>query len=105
MQTQNCQSGMIIRATAGRDAGRFLLVTACDGRDVFLADGETRKLSSPKRKNVKHVQATNQTLSPEGLTDKMLREALKPMQPPRQAKQKQNQTRKEVIVDVEAGCN
>ncbi|MCQ2433956.1 MAG: KOW domain-containing RNA-binding protein [Oscillospiraceae bacterium] len=105
MQTQCCQAGMIIRATAGRDAGRFLLVTAFDGKDVFLADGEQRKLANPKRKNPRHVQATNHTLDLKGLTDAALRRALQPLQPQKSAQTRCNQTRKEVIVDVEAGCN
>ncbi|MBR3679956.1 MAG: KOW domain-containing RNA-binding protein [Oscillospiraceae bacterium] len=105
MQTQSCQPGMIIRVTAGRDAGRFLLVTAYDGMDLLLADGESRTLSKPKRKNPKHVQATKHMLELEGLTDCALRRALKPFQPEKPAQTRLNQTHKEVIVDVEAGCN
>ena len=45
----------IAESAAGHDKGRLYAVT--DKRDgtVFLADGRRRKLSSPKKKNAKHV--------------------------------------------------
>ena len=106
MERWRSQTGMIVLATAGRDAGRYFLVTALDGADLLLADGERRKLSRPKRKNPAHVQATGQTLSLNGLTDRALRTALKPLnEKASQPQTKPNQIRKEVIDDVEAGCN
>ena len=101
----SCQAGMIVRVNAGRGAGRFLLITAVDGKDILLADGKSIKLAKPKRKNPKHVQATNHRVPMEGLTDAMLRKELAPMQPQRTAQSRFNETRKEVIVDVEAGCH
>ncbi len=63
-------------------------------------------LANPKRKNPAHVQATKQRVSLDALTDKKLREALKPLNDAVSAPQtKPNQIRKEVIDDVEAGCN
>ncbi len=79
MERWQCQPGMIVRASAGRDAGRFFLVTALCGADLWLADGERRTLSRPKRKNPAHVHPTRQTLPLEGLTDRALRTALKPL--------------------------
>ncbi len=105
MDNVTCAAGMIVRVTAGRDVGRFLLVTAVDGKDIFLADGQTRKLSAPKRKNPKHVQATKQTIPLDGLTDAALRKQLAPMQPQKVSQSRFNEIRKEVIVDVEAGCH
>ncbi len=106
MQRNICQPGMIVLATAGREAGRFFLVTALDGAELLLADGKNRTLSAPKRKNPAHVQATKQTLSLEHLTDKALRAVLNPMnEKAKQPLSKKNQIRKEVIDDVETGCN
>ena len=106
MERWKCRPGMIVRATAGRDAGRCFLVTALDGAELLLADGRRRTLANPKRKNPAHVQATAQTLELEGLTDRALRTALQPFnEAVSQPQSKPNQSRKEVIDDVEAGCN
>lgn len=106
MDRNICRVGQIVLAKAGRDAGRFFLVTALEGADLLLADGCRRTLAKPKRKNPAHVQATAQTLSAEGLTDRALRTALAPLNAAASKPQsKPNQIRKEVIDDVEAGCN
>ena len=106
MERWLCQTGMIVFATAGRDAGRYYLVTALNGAELLLADGKRRTLQSPKRKNPTHVQKTNRTLSLEGLTDRALRTALKDLNDQvSQPQSKPNRTAKEVIDDVEAGCN
>ena len=70
---------MIVRAKAGRDSGRFYAVVAAEGAELLLADGRRRTLANPKRKNPAHVHPTRQTLSLEGLTDRALRTALKPL--------------------------
>jgi len=106
MERWCCQPGRIVRATAGRDAGRYFLVTALDGADLMLCDGKRRKLNNPKRKNPAHVQATGQTLPLEALTDRAIRAALSPLNAAvSKPKTKPNQIRKEVIDDVETGCN
>ena len=106
MQRNICQPGMIVLAKAGREAGCFFLVTALDGAELLLADGRHRPLSKPKRKNPAHVQATKQTLCLENLTDKALRTVLGPLnEAAKRPLSKQNQIRKEVIDDVETGCN
>lgn len=101
-----CEIGQIVLSKAGRDAGRFFLVTAVDGADLLLADGKTRSLASPKRKNPAHVQATEKRLSPLPQTDRALRTALRALNEQMNRPQsKPNQIRKEVIEDVEAGCD
>ena len=106
MQRNICRPGMIVLATAGREAGRFFLVTATEGQELLLADGRHRLLAKPKRKNPAHVQATKQTVCLEGLTDKALRAVLHPLnEAEKRPLSKQNQIRKEVIDDVETGCN
>ncbi len=45
----------IVKATAGRDAGKLFFVLGVEGDFLLLADGKTRKLERPKRKKRKHV--------------------------------------------------
>ena len=68
-------TGMVIISAAGHDKGQWFLVTGVDGR--YVADGKERKLAAPKKKNLKHVRATGQALSADGMTDKRLRTALR----------------------------
>jgi hypothetical protein len=101
-----CEPGTVVCCKAGRETGRYFLVTACEGAELLLADGKRRPLSKPKRKNPLHVQKTRQTIPLEGLTDKALRALLAPLNEAVSAPlSKPNQIRKEVIEDVEAGCN
>lgn len=78
----NCPSnekftlGTVVKATAGRDAGRLFVIVDANGKDVLIADGKTRKLDKPKRKNIRHLRATNTVLQTEDLTDKQLRKKL-----------------------------
>lgn len=104
--TMICAAGMIVRAAAGRDAGRFFVVTHTDGKDLFLADGQRRTLAHPKRKNPLHVRKTDQQIPLEGLTDKRLRTLLQPLNGSAENGSRFNDSsRKEVIDDVEAGRN
>ena len=48
--------GRKVISLCGRDAERVMLIVGTDGDFVFLADGRTRKLSSPKAKRMKHVR-------------------------------------------------
>lgn len=66
-------SGRIVRSCAGRDKGNFLVVIRSDDSFVYVADGKERKLSSPKKKSLKHVKPTNTVIDTESLTDKKLR--------------------------------
>lgn len=51
--------GSVVIAKAGRDKGRaFAVVEVLDSRTVLIADGKTRPLERPKRKNIIHLQAT-----------------------------------------------
>jgi ribosomal protein L14E/L6E/L27E len=48
--------GRVVQSTQGHDRGRwFLVVGLVDERFVLIADGETRKLEKPKKKQVKHL--------------------------------------------------
>lgn len=67
------KAGMIVISTAGHDKTQWFLVTEADGRYARIADGKERKLSAPKKKNLKHIRKTDYTLKIDGLTDKRLR--------------------------------
>lgn len=47
--------GSIVLSTQGRDKGNYFVVVSAEGDRVYVADGGSRKLAAPKKKNVKHV--------------------------------------------------
>jgi len=48
--------GSVCTSRAGHDKGRaFLIVGIFDDNHVLLSDGETRKLSQPKKKKLTHL--------------------------------------------------
>jgi ribosomal protein L14E/L6E/L27E len=48
--------GCVCTSRAGHDKGRaFLIVGVFDDNHVLLSDGETRKLSRPKKKKLSHL--------------------------------------------------
>ena len=69
--------GSVVKADAGRDSGGFFAVTALENGYCFIADGKSRKLASPKRKNVKHIRITDSMIDLNDITDKKLRDMLK----------------------------
>ncbi|MBE7047177.1 MAG: RNA-binding protein [Ruminococcaceae bacterium] len=50
--------GEIVYAIAGRDKGKYFLVVAKDEEFVYLADGKARKVGTPKKKKLKHIEST-----------------------------------------------
>ena len=46
----------VVKATAGRDAGKLFYVIAQEDDCLLLANGKDRPLDRPKRKKRKHVQ-------------------------------------------------
>ena len=69
--------GKIVYSLSGRDKGKYLVVINCDNNYVFVADGKERKLQSPKRKNIKHISLTADTLNPDQFkTNKLLKKAI-----------------------------
>ena len=69
--------GSVVRAAAGRDGGGYFVVTDADEKYCFIADGKSRKLVKPKRKNIKHIRVTDSMIDLNDITDKKLRNALK----------------------------
>lgn len=54
--------GQLVVSIAGRDKGKAFIVVGTEeglhGTYVHVADGKQRKIHQPKRKNIKHVKAT-----------------------------------------------
>lgn len=50
--------GQIVYSKAGRDCGKEFVVVSTEGEHLYLADGATRKLESPKKKKLKHIQGS-----------------------------------------------
>ena len=48
--------GSVVRSKAGRDAGQVFIVFRQEGRYVYLADGRIRRIETPKRKKMKHIE-------------------------------------------------
>ncbi|MBQ9139581.1 MAG: KOW domain-containing RNA-binding protein [Ruminococcus sp.] len=69
--------GSVVRAKAGRDKDGFFVVTAVEKEYCLIADGKSRKLSTPKRKNTKHISLTNSMIDIKDITDKKLRTLLR----------------------------
>jgi len=55
------EMGRVVVSRQGHDRGRrFLVVGLIDERFVLIADGDTRKLDHPKKKQLKHLYAEPQ---------------------------------------------
>jgi uncharacterized protein with ACT and thioredoxin-like domain len=48
--------GFYAESRAGHDKGKFYLIIAEEGADVWVADGKSKTVARPKRKNKKHLQ-------------------------------------------------
>lgn len=51
--------GRFVLSKAGRDSGRVHIIVAQQENMVFLVDGDTRKVQSPKRKKIMHTKLLN----------------------------------------------
>lgn len=78
--------GQAVVSIAGRDRGRRYIVTGIiDHTFVTVADGAYRRVSNPKKKNVRHLVMTRKAdgcigskiLAGAGVTDDEVREALR----------------------------
>jgi len=49
-----------VYSKAGRDKGKaFVVVGVIDDNNVYLADGDIRKIEKPKKKKIKHLETTD----------------------------------------------
>ncbi len=71
--------GTVVKAVAGRDDDKFFAVTKiCEDKGyILIADGKTRKLDNPKKKNIKHVRVTGTVINLNEITDKKLKMILR----------------------------
>ena len=56
MKVLTPERGEVVQSKQGRDKGKFYVVTEVVKDGVMVADGLTRKLANPKKKNVKHLR-------------------------------------------------
>jgi len=55
----NFSAGDIVLSKAGRDKNKhFIVLEVIDDNYVFVADGDLRRVDSPKRKKCKHLENT-----------------------------------------------
>ena len=65
--------GRVVRSKAGRDKGKFFVVVdLIDDNYVYLADGVLRKLSAPKKKKIKHLEAKSDCIT--SIREKLMNE-------------------------------
>lgn len=79
------ESGMLAVSKAGHDKGKLYVVVDADLEYVYLADGENRSVSKPKKKKRRHIQinyyipgALKKTLEAgQKLEDEQIKKAIK----------------------------
>ena len=85
--TTDLKIGQVVKSKAGRDKSRvFVIVDIVDDGHVLVADGDLRKISSPKLKKIKHLAVYNTVLeefanmlkSNEKINDATVRKLLEP---------------------------
>lgn len=53
----NIAPASLVKVTAGRDRGKyFAVISVIDSNYLYICDGRRRKLSSPKKKKIKHLE-------------------------------------------------
>lgn len=68
----------VVKSLAGRDSGEWFAVISCDDDFALIANGKSRPLERPKRKKLRHLEASETLISIEDLaTDRKLRRALR----------------------------
>ena len=69
--------GTIVKATAGRDAGKLFVVISILDDYAIIANGKSRKLEKPKNKKIKHLKYVCEGESAnDQLTDAKLRKTI-----------------------------
>jgi len=75
------KAGQVVYSKRGRDSGRMFVVLSVEGDFVYLIDGEMRPLAKPKKKKIKHIQLTQNSVDlsaagPRGANDADIRKWL-----------------------------
>ena len=56
MPSENLSLGQLVRASCGRDEGKyFFIIKKVEESFVLISDGKSRKLDKPKLKKIKHL--------------------------------------------------
>lgn len=84
MLSKNLKIGQLVEASCGRDEGRkFFIIDLIEPDYCLICDGKNRKLQSPKKKKLKHLNISNyadddvrRLLCKNELTDSFLRSRL-----------------------------
>ena len=72
------ERGRVVVSLAGRDKCRLLAVMQADKNCVQVCDGKERPVERPKSKNIRHVEATEFSLSETEIsTNRALKKALR----------------------------
>jgi len=61
------ERGRVVISLTGRDKGRYMAVLETEPGYAFVANGKLRRISQPKKKNIKHLAATNTVLEDKDL--------------------------------------
>lgn len=68
MKVKTPMQGQLCESLQGRDKGNLYAVLRVLGEDlVLVADGDTKKLSCPKKKNIKHLSLLNKSIGDYGV--------------------------------------
>lgn len=77
--------GQLVESRSGRDSGRmYLVMKTAGGNYVYVADGITRRVENPKKKNIKHlilqsqvaVQVAEKLKANQRITNQVLRRTI-----------------------------
>ncbi len=58
-------TGKFATSKAGHDRDKLYVIVSCDEKYVFLVDGKSKTMASPKKKSLKHIQIINETVEQE----------------------------------------
>ena len=70
MKNSNVETGSVVLSIAGRDSGRYFIVTEIQEPYVYLVDGRLHCLTKPKKKKMKHIKPTYDKL--DALAEKLI---------------------------------
>ena len=72
--------GMLASSKAGHDKDSVYVIIREDGEYIYVADGKSRTVERPKRKNKKHIQLIKKKRMPEpknGFSDLAIKRTIK----------------------------
>ncbi len=61
---------MVVSSSAGHDKNGYFVIVELTGDFALICDGKRRPLEKPKRKRLKHLIFTNNTVDTSELTNK-----------------------------------